>query len=249
MTKDLHALGVEPGMTLLVHSSMSAMGWVCGGAQAAIEALTAALGPDGTLAMPAFSTGLTDPSNWEHPPVPELWWQLIRDTMPAFDKRVTPTRKMGAIAELFRTLPDVLRSDHPTESVAARGPRAPLLTDGHELTSPSGERSPLARLYDLDAFVLLLGVGHASNSSMHLAEDRAEWPGKKVAACGVPMMVDGSRKWVVYEALDHDSDDFERAGASFSAQRTGPVGCADALLFKQRDVVDFAVDWIERNRA
>ena len=113
LTRDLHALGVEPGMTLLVHSSLSSLGWVCGGAQAAIEALTAALGPDGTLAMPAFSTGLTDPSEWEKPPVPESWWQPIRDSMPAFDKRVTPTRAMGAIAELFRTLPDVLRSDHP----------------------------------------------------------------------------------------------------------------------------------------
>lgn len=249
LTRDLHALGVEPGMTLIVHSAMSAMGWVCGGAQAAIEALTATLGPDGTLAMPAFSTGLTDPADWEHPPVPESWWQLIRDSMPAFDKRVTPTRKMGAIAELFRTLPDVLRSDHPTESVAARGPRAPFLTDGHELTSPSGERSPLARLYDLDAFVLLLGVGHGSNSSMHLAEDRADWPGKKVVARGVPLSVDGRREWVVYEALDSDSGDFELAGASFAAQTTGTVGSAKALLFGQRDVVDHAVDWFERNRS
>ena len=93
---DLARLGVEPGMTLLVHSSLSAIGWVSGGPVAVIQALEAVLGPSGTLVMPTHSTGLTEPRNWQNPPVPEDWWPIFRDTAPAYDPDLTPTRSMGA---------------------------------------------------------------------------------------------------------------------------------------------------------
>ncbi len=75
LADDLSALGVRPGMTLLVHSSLS---WVCGGAVAVVMALERVLGPEGTLAMPAHSSDLSEPSRWKNPPVPEPWWDVIR---------------------------------------------------------------------------------------------------------------------------------------------------------------------------
>ena len=82
---DLGKIGVKKGMTLLVHSSMSSTGWISGGAVSFILALEEVLGEKGTLVMPAHSGDLSDPAKWENPPVPEDWWQTIRDTMPAFD--------------------------------------------------------------------------------------------------------------------------------------------------------------------
>ena len=96
---DLRALGVKPGMVVLVHSSLSAMGWVCGGSVAVIAALQKTLGSTGTLVMPTHSPDLTEPSGWENPPVPESWWSVIRENMPAYDPELTPTRSMGIIAE------------------------------------------------------------------------------------------------------------------------------------------------------
>ena len=136
---DFEALGIEKGMVLLVHSSLSAIGWVCGGAVAVIIALQEVLGDTGTLVMPAHSTDLSDPSQWENPPVPESWWQIIRETMPAYDPDLTPTRSMGKIAETFRKQSGVLRSAHPQSSFCARGPQASDIINNHALAYGMGE--------------------------------------------------------------------------------------------------------------
>ncbi len=254
MMKDLRALGLKPGMVVLVHSSLSAMGWVCGGAVAVIAALQGVLGSSGTLAMPAHSPGLSEPGKWENPPVPESWWSIIRENMPAYDPDLTPTHAMGIVAETFRKQKGVLRSSHPQVSFCACGPRALHIVDDHTLAFGLGEHSPLSRIYDLHGFVLLLGASHGSNTSMHLAEYRASFPTRKVVREGAPVYTSGSRQWATFDEVEPDSSDFYRIGEDFlksdagSVVRSGKVGLADCQLMPQRDVVDFAVGWLEENR-
>ena len=192
---DFRALGIKPGMILLVHSSLSAIGWVCGGAVAVIIVLQKVLGETGTLVMPAHSTDLSEPSQWENPPVPESWWQTIQETMPAYDPDLTPTRSMGKIVETYRKQKGVLRSTHPQSSFCASGPQASHIVNNHPLAFGFGEHSPLARIYDLNGFVLLLGVGHSSNTSIHLAEYRADFPTKRIVQEGAPISQAGLRTW------------------------------------------------------
>ena len=251
---DFEALGIEKGMVLLVHSSLSAMGWVCGGAVAVIIALQEVLGETGTLVMPAHSTDLSDPSQWKNPPVPESWWQTIRETMPAYHPDLTPTRSMGKIAETFRKQNGVLRSAHPQSSFCARGPQASYIIDNHASAYGMGENSPLARIYDLHGSVLLLGVGHSSNTSIHLAEYRADFPTKCIVREGAPISQAGSRTWTTFEDIDGDDSDFDRLGEDFlrseagNLVRQGKVGIAECQLMPQRTIVDFAVNWLEKNR-
>lgn len=253
LTDDLVRLGVRPGMVVLVHASLATLGWVCGGPVAVVHALCETLGPEGTLVVPTHSADLSDPAGWGAPPVPEPWWEVIRATMPAFDPRLTPTRQMGAVADVIRHWPGAVRSGHPHHSFAAHGPDAERVTAGHVLDHGLGEGSPLARLYDLDARVLLLGVGHDRNTSIHLAEYRSDWPGRATETQGAPVLVDGARQWVSFEDVDLDADDFAAIGSDFAATHpeqvhSGEVGHAAAVLLRQRPLVDFAVGWMASRR-
>jgi len=173
VANSLRDLGLYPGMTVVVHSSLSALGWVCGGPVSVILALMDVVTTQGTIVMPAFSGDYSDPGRWQNPPVPESWWTIIRRTMPAFDARYTPTRGVGLIPEVFRKFPGVQRSNHPSVSFSAWGKHSAGIIEHHTLENSLGENSPLGRIYELDGWVLLLGVGYDRNTSFHLAEYRA----------------------------------------------------------------------------
>lgn len=126
-----------------------------------------------------------------------------------------------------------------------------LVAGQHELAFGLGESSPQARLYDLAGWVLLLGVSHANNTSLHLAEYRAQFPDKAWTTHSSPVTVDGQRQWVSFEDLEEGSDDFERIGSDFAAtgqETVGRVGAGTARLCQVRDVVDFGVRWMEAHR-
>lgn len=253
LTADLHALGLRPGMTVIVHSALSQFGWVIGGAQAVVLALQQVLGETGTLLMPTFSTSLSEPSYWQNPPIPEDWWPLVREHWPAFDPHLTPTRMMGAVADVFRVQPDARRSNHPALSFAARGPNTAALLDAHNLRDGLGETSPIGRLNQLDGHVLLLGVGYGNNTSLHLGEHRANWPNPPTERQGAPVLVDGVRQWVTFDTLAYNEDDFEQLGADYEAAHpgavtVGEVAQATARLMRQRPLVDFAANWLRANR-
>jgi aminoglycoside 3-N-acetyltransferase len=253
LAEDFKTLGVMPGSVVLLHSSLSKLGWVCGGAVAVILALEEVLSENGTLVMPTHSGDNSDPAKWENPPVPKSWIETIRDQMPAFDPFLTPTRGMGRIPEIFRAQSGVLRSDHPAFSFAAKGLYAKEITSGHKIEFDLGNGSPLEKVYNLDGWILLLGVGHGNNTSLHLAEYRAEYPGKKMLSNGCSACVDGKKQWIEYPSLNLDESDFTKIGTAYEQQFPeavirGKVGMADVLLIRQKPLVDYAVNWMKENR-
>lgn len=246
LATDLRALGLVPGMTVLVHSAVSQIGWVAGGPVAVVEALLDVLTPAGTLVMPSFSGDLSDPAEWRNPPVPADWVPIIRATTPAYDPRTTPTRSMGRIVDTFRSWPGVVRSDHPMLSFCAWGEHAAAITAEHQLDFGLGETSPLRRIYDRDGAVLLLGVGFGNNTSFHLAEYRTRQ--RTPVTQGSPVMEQGQRVWKTYQDIRNDDEVFPAIGADFEQTgqvRVGQVGSATARLFAQRAAVDFAVRWLD----
>lgn len=251
LVRDLSALGIPPGRPVLVHSSLSALGWVAGGPSVVVDALVDALAP-ATVVVPAQSADRSDPRHWENPPVPEHWWPIIRQATPAFDPDRVETRGMGRIVEAFRTDRRAVRGPHPTVSFAAIGPDAATLVAPHDLVPQFGEVSPLGRLYDARAVILLLGVTHASNTSFHLAEYRASWPGKPGPADdGAAVRIDGERRWVAFADEIADSGDFDDVGHAYMAAHPmveGTVGAATARWCPMVEAVDFATAWFTAHR-
>ena len=251
LTADLRALGVEAGDVLLMHSSYKSVGVVAGGPQAVVEALLEALGPAGTLVVPTHSAENTDPATWQYPPVPEQWWEIIRHESPGFDPARTPaSRWMGRLSELVRTWPGALRSDHPQVSFAAVGPAAAEVVAGHRLDDALGESSPLGAVYRLDGKVLLLGAGHDSNTSLHLAEWRQDDPPRHETGSSI-RRPDGTARWVTWTDVAEDEEDFAVIGAQFDATgavSSGRIGKSAVRLMSQRALVDFGTAWIRKNR-
>lgn len=252
MIRHFRNCGLTGGQTIIVHTSISKLGFVVGGPETLIRALLEIVGEDGTLMMPSQTWKNLDPSTGVHWEEPVEWWPIIREHWPAYDKEITPAIGMGVTAEMLRKWPGAKRSDHPARSVAAVGKHAEYLTQNHDLSNIFGEGSPLDKLYRLNGYVLLIGVGYEKNTSLHLAETRADYPAKKFVCESSAIMVEGKRKWVTYETLAVDDGDFVRLGDEYDREmniKIHRIGNADVRFLEQRPLVDWAAAWMERNRA
>lgn len=219
----LRALGVSAGGVLLVHTSFRAVRPVAGGPAGLIEALRCALGAGGTLVMPSWGgDGLFDPG-------------------------ATPAAKdLGIVTETFRRQPGVLRSDHP-HAFAAAGPDAERILADPLPLPPHIPESPVGRVHELDGHVLLLGVGHDANTTLHLAELVGGAPYRLPKRCTV--LRNGEPVVLEFGENDHCCERFALADGwlrEAGLQAEGPVGNAHARLVRSRDVVRVAVGRIER---
>ena len=250
LAADLRALGVLAGDVLLVHTSLSALGWVAGREHAVILALLDAVGPGGTIVVPTQTGSNSDPAEWQAPAVPAEWWDTIRAQMPAFDPARTPSDGMGWLPETLRSWPGAVRSGHPQTSFAALGPDAEALLSRHDLDCRFGERSPLAALATSGAKVLLLGAGFDACTAFHLGEARSTGAPRERLSCAA-LDADGERRWFRYVDVMADERDFATLGAAFEATgavTAGPVGSAVARLFDLDAAARFAAEWIPANR-
>jgi aminoglycoside 3-N-acetyltransferase len=219
LTRQLGALGVQSGGILVVHAAFSKVGPVEGGPLALIEALLAAVGTGGTLVMPSMADD---------------------DDIP-FDRGQTPCRAVGVVADSFWRMPGVQRSDSP-HAFAATGPHAAQITRPHPVDVPHGLNSPPGRVYELDGQVLLLGVGHNADTTVHVAENIAgvRYRQRKHAT----IIADGRPTRFEYGETDHCCEKFCLLDGwleSEGRQRRGIVGHAEARLARSRDVVKAAL--------
>jgi aminoglycoside 3-N-acetyltransferase len=226
VTDQLRALGVEQGGVLLVHTSFRATRPVEGGPLGLIGALGDTLGPDGTLVMPSWSGEDDEP----------------------FDPLATSVPpSLGVVADMFWRLPGVRRSNH-VHAFAAAGPQAASITSDPLPLPPHIPESPVGRVHDLDGQVLLLGVGHDADTTLHLAELIAGAPYRVPTYCTV--LRNGRPVRIDYEENDHCCERFAFADPWLRArglQSEGRVGHARARLARARDIVEVAVEQLARD--
>jgi aminoglycoside 3-N-acetyltransferase len=232
-------VGVEEGMALMVHSSLSSLGRVDGGAATVVESLRSAVGPGGTIVVPAFTEQVHDPDR-DHIGAPDAAVNERRAAVPYFRSDLPTT--MGAIPEALRSLPDSVRSAHPQVSVAAVGAHAAAVVQRQTLGFAVGRDSPFGRLHELGGHILLVGVGHNRNTFLHYAESLTPHPRLKTRR--FPLAVDGERVWA--ETVDVANDNgthFPTVGREFEQQagiREVVVGEAPCRLLPVGPFIAFA---------
>ncbi len=222
----LRALGVLQRGVLLVHMSYRAVRPVEDGPAGVIEALGSAIGSGGTIVMPSWGD----------------------DDDRSFEPYRTPaSASLGATADMFWRLPEARRSAHPF-AFAALGPQAETITADPLPLPPHHPESPVGRVYELDGQVLLLGVGHDANTTIHLAEVLANVPYGVAKHCTI--VRDGHPVRVDYTENDHCCQRFALADQWLRArhlQREGRVGHAEARLVRSQDVVTVVREQLSRD--
>jgi len=246
---DLRRLGVEAGQTLLV---LRSIGWVKGGATTVVGALREAVGDDGNIVVPASTEANSMTSRAHRKRIASMTADEVRKyklEMPAFDRDTTPSGG-GAISEAVRKSKGAVRSAHPQSSFAAVGPEAEQLMADHQLESHLGEASPLAKLYKMEARVLMIGVGYQTCTAFHLAEYRYR-PDPPTRAYACVLCIDGERHWTGYHDVELDDSEFENIGEALAAElaiEPGYVGKAECRLMSLPNAVDFAAKWMAIHR-
>ncbi len=241
--RGLGELGTSPGDVVIVHTSLRSFGYVVGGAQAVHLALRDALGPDGTLVVPAFTPQLCHPSTWHGRDLEACG--DVSSQMPPYDPLRTPVaRSIGALPDLVRALPDALRSSHPHVSFAAQGPHASTVVAGHPDAWRFSAQSPLGRLWDLDATVLMLGTGWDKCTALHLAEYEAAYPGRRAGLWALPRAGADRTEWYEVPELLVWEGDFPAIGAAYEKAgeplRTVRIGGSVCRAVPVRPLVRFA---------
>ncbi|MCW3792036.1 AAC(3) family N-acetyltransferase [Paenibacillus sp. LS1] len=250
---DLRRIGISEGMTLIVHSSLKSIGKVVGGPVSIILALEEAVGENGNIVMPTQTEHLCEPAIHDGSGLTVEEIKIIKENMPIYYPDLTPTSYMGIIPEVFRKQNNVFRSSHPHMSFAAWGKEAEQITADHKLDYALSVTSPLGKVYELGGYILLLGAPTNSNTSLHLAEYRQQNTFVKPKVWGVKMLIEEHEQWVTYNDINNESDDFDQIFDEFNMNTNivteGLVGEAVSYLIPHREMVDYAVGWMNRSRS
>lgn len=246
----LQQLGLSSGQMIMVHASIKAVGNVMGGPNTVMQALLDTVTLEGTVMMYL---------GWEDIPdfvleLPEGERTFIYANYPPFEPLTArAARGYGVLAEVLRSWPGVQRSMNPEASMGAIGKDAAWLVHEHPLNFGYGAGSPLAKLVESGGQVLMLGAPLDTITLLHYAENIAQFSPKQTIHYQCPIMLNGKTVWMDIDDYNtgeaHADYEFEQIAHAYLATgkgRTGIVGNAQSYLFDARDLVNFAVRWLEQ---
>ena len=231
----LREVGIRIGDRMFVHSSLSAFGYVDGGAEAVCDAFLETVGDEGTVAVPAFT-----------------WGRYHDEESVVFDVRNDPC-ELGEIPEAFRRRPEAVRSEHVCHSVAAVGREATdVMGDG---VRPFAWGSSMYRLYEMDFWYVFLGCGFGCCTALHTVEELVHAPYRyyRHFKGSTVIRADGSKvpaKSVEYLRRSPYRNDFAKMEAVYEREgllRTATVGNARIINARMRDIVDLGVKLMKQD--
>ncbi|MEM2944836.1 MAG: AAC(3) family N-acetyltransferase [Thermoproteota archaeon] len=236
IVKDLVKMGVERGDVLLVHSSLSSIGYVPGGEETLIDALLESVGEDGTIVVPTITGQIFDSP--ENPP------SYSKDK-PCWT---------GVVPETLRKRGEACRSRHPTHSVAAIGKMARRIIEGHEdAETPCGRGTPYLKIAEIGGKILFIGASLESNTSFHTVEELAKiyyHLQPEPTCCRIEINGDVIEKRCFLHAYGTPRafEEKEKELVEQGVARIGYIGRARSILMGAKKMIEFTLGRIENDR-
>ncbi len=246
LVDQIKQLGIKSGDVLELHVSMKAIGFVLGGANAVLEAFLDVLGHEGTLVMAAQAWDNSEPAYFERPPIAIELYEQLRQHHPVYQGKNEDIHKMGALAQVMQRRSNVYVSDHPQVAMMALGKQAKWITQNHELNSMFSSDSPLGRLRELKAKVLLIGVEYDACTAMHLAEHLSQV--RPIGIQGSRVVLGQKSDWVKFLSYVYDSDAFNAIGISMEVNglvKLGTLGQATTKLLEYESMTRFTQNYLK----
>ena len=248
LIRDLKALGLSSKDHVIIHVSMSKIGWIIGGEVTLLQTLQSFF-DEGTIVMVTQTGDLSDPRNWENPPVPSSWTNKIIENMPTYDKYVTPPNRLGRLPRLFYNAKDVYRSDHPMDSFAAWGKRAEEVTSFCDYHCAFGDKSPIQYMIDHDFKMLMIGTSYDTATVLHYAETKVKHPPRMKQLLFINDE-HGQRHVLEVEDIDYDTIYFNEIGQDYEKYhhiQKGFMGQAETKVVDVKSLVQHGVTYL-RNK-
>ena len=236
--RGLRKLGLKKGDIVGVHSSLSSLGYVEGGADAVIDALLETVGEDGTIVMPTYSSNREEVERTQREI--ELGVTYKYRILP-YDRDKTPSWT-GTIPETFSKRKQAVRDTDPVHSLTAIGPRANEIIEDWD------------KLLDADGYVLLIGVGLSVCSAMHLAEERVQLPPRILEALEPPAeLIEmygpdlGWPEWDIGYGPYPDFSKMEKPCEEHGITRKAKIGEAEVKLLRLTELIDLYAKYLKRS--
>ncbi|WP_340615245.1 aminoglycoside 3-N-acetyltransferase [Xenorhabdus thailandensis] len=258
LVQQLQKIGIKQGDVVMVHVAMRSVGNCLNGADDLIQAILTVLGVEGVLLCYM---------NWEqnyedsldvNGDIPS---ELKSEIMP-YDRSCSRASKdHGVFAECVRTTKGAIRSQNPGASVVAIGNNAEYFVENHSLDYGYGNDSPFAKLVERQGKILMIGAPYETMSLLHHAEHLVNIPNKRIRKMEIPLLQNDQVEWVVLEEFDTVDPVCERFHQGYFKDIVehfcheysdvvieGTIGSANTLLVPAREILDYAVHWMENYR-
>ncbi|MBI6550741.1 aminoglycoside 3-N-acetyltransferase [Xenorhabdus lircayensis] len=254
LVEQIRKIGIKHGDVVMAHVSMRSVGNCLNGTDDLIQALLTVVGVKGALLCYTNWDQNYEDSMDENGCVP---FELKPEIMP-YDRLFSrASRDHGVFAECIRTTKGAVRSKNPGASVVAIGNNAEYFIENHSLNYGYGNNSPFAKFVASRGKILMIGAPYETMSLLHHAEHLANIPNKNIRKMEIPLLQNDQVEWVKLEEFDtvdpvceqFDESYFKDIVEQFCHSRSGAIngviGSANTLLVPAKEMLDYAIHWME----
>ncbi len=248
LVNEFRELGIKKDDIIMVHSSLSSFGYVVNGAYDIIDALIEVVS-DGIITMPGHTSNNSKVEDWQNPPIPKEWHDLVKQSIRPTTNETEPT-SIGAVPRVFSRYNSIYRTEHPFTSLIYYGKNIPEELKNQPLDKPHSFEGPFGYLYKNNVKLLMLGTEYDNLTFMHLA---CNMNGGPYQAMESNIYVNNSVKRVSFDIEDDDTDLFNTIGNKFETEYTqliniSKIGNATCKLINGKELVDYAIKYYKDNR-